>query len=162
MVYFLLTHSSQPFTMATNLTTTASIEIHADIEQVWDALTDPEMIAKYLYGTQTKTTWEPGTAITFSGEWEGKAYEDKGVIKTFDQYRCLEYTYWSSMSGTEDRPENYSNVSFELAVKNGATIVTVNQDNVKDEAALAHSESNWAQVLATIKQLLEHTGETIG
>jgi len=146
--------------MATNLTATASIEIHADIEQVWEALTDPEMIAKYLYGTHTATTWAPGTPINFYGEWEGKAYQDKGEIKTFDQYRCLEYTYWSSMSGTEDRPENYSTVSFELAVKNGATILTLKQDNIKDEAARAHSESNWLQVLGTIKKLLEHTGET--
>ena len=56
--------------MSTNLTAHASIEIHADIEQVWEALIDPEMISKYLFGTKTTTSWEPGTPITFSGEWD--------------------------------------------------------------------------------------------
>jgi uncharacterized protein YndB with AHSA1/START domain len=148
--------------MSNNYTATASIEIHADIEHVWAALVDPEMISKYLFGTKTTTSWEPGTPITFSGEWEGKKYEDKGVIKAFDEYRRLQYTYWSSMSGIEDRPENYYLVTFDLAVKNGATILTVTQDNVKDEATRAHSESNWLQVLGTIKQLLEHLGEKVG
>ena len=148
--------------MSTNLTAQASIEIHADIEQVWEALIDPEMISKYLFGTKTTTSWEPGTPITFSGEWDGKKYEDKGVIKAFDEYRKLQYTYWSSMSGIEDRPENYYLVTFELAVKNGATVLTVSQENINNETTRAHSESNWLQVLGTIKQLLEHTGEKVG
>ena len=141
--------------MSTNLTAVASIEIHADIEKVWAALVDPEMISKYLFGTKTTTSWEPGTPITFSGEWEGKTYEDKGVIQAFEEFRRLQYTYWSSMSGIEDRPENYYLVTFDLAVKNGATVLTVHQENVKDEKTRAHSESNWMQVLGTIKQLLE-------
>ena len=148
--------------MSTNLTAHASIEIHADIEHVWAALVDPEMISKYLFGTRTTTSWEPGTPITFSGEWEGKKYEDKGIIKAFDEYRRLQYTYWSSMSGIEDRPENYYLVTFQLAVKNGATVLSVTQENVKDEATRAHSESNWLLVLGTIKQLLEHSGEKVG
>src|SRR6478735_7867367 len=148
--------------MSNNYTATASIEIHADIEQVWEALVEPEMISKYLFGTKTTTTWEPGTPITFSGEWEGKKYEDKGIIKAVEEYRCLQYTYWSSMSGIEDRPENYYLVTFELAVKNGATLLTVRQENVKDEATRAHSEANWLQVLETIKKMLEHTGEKVG
>ena len=148
--------------MSNNYTATASIEIHADIEHVWAALIDPEMISKYLYGTKTTTSWDPGTPITFSGEWEGKKYEDKGVIKAFDEYRRLKYTYWSWMYGIEDRAENYYLVTFDLAVKNGATILTVTQDNVKNEATRAHSESNWLQVLGTIKQLLEHLGEKVG
>jgi uncharacterized protein YndB with AHSA1/START domain len=147
--------------MSTNITATASIEIHADIEQVWNALVDPEMISKYLFGTKTTTTWEPGTPITFSGEWDGKSYEDKGQIQVYEEYRRLQYTYWSSMSGIEDRPENYYLVTFELAVRNGATLLTVRQENIKDEATRAHSESNWSQVLQSIKQLLEHTGEKV-
>ena len=141
--------------MSTNLTAVASIEIHADIEKVWAALVHPEMISKYLFGTKTTTSWKPGTPITFSGEWEGKTYEDKGVIQAFEEFRRLQYTYWSSMSGIEDRPENYYLVTFDLAVKNGATVLTVHQENIKDEQTRAHSESNWLQVLGTIKQLLE-------
>lgn len=141
--------------MENSYSATASIEIHADIEKVWDALTDPEQISQYLYGTKTETTWEPGTPITFSGEYNGTSYMDKGEIKAFDEYRRLEYTYWSSMSGTEDTPENYALVTFELAVKNGATLLTVRQDNIKSESSKEHSESNWQQVIQKIKEMLE-------
>src|SRR6478609_9322607 len=141
--------------MANNLTATASIEIHAGIEQVWHALIEPEMISKYLFGTKTTTTWEPGTPITFSGEWEGKSYNDKGIIKAFEENRRLQYTYWSSMSGIEDKPENYFLVTFELEAKNGGTLLTITQDNIKDEATRSHSESNWQLVLGTLKKVCE-------
>ena len=147
--------------MSNSLTANTSIEIHADIEKVWDALIDPETISQYLFGTKTETSWEPGTPIRFSGEYQGTSYLDKGMIKTFDQYRRLQYTYWSSMSGLEDSPENYALVTFELAVKNGATLLTVIQDNIKNEAARQHSEANWTQVLHKIKEILENKPEIV-
>ena len=51
-------------------------EINAPVEQVWKALTDPELIKQYFFGTQTETSWKVGTPIYFRGEWDGKPYED--------------------------------------------------------------------------------------
>ncbi|MFY8036896.1 MAG: SRPBCC domain-containing protein, partial [Cyclobacteriaceae bacterium] len=55
------------------LTLNLSFLINASSQKVWTALTDPEMVKQYFFGTKLQTTWKVGDPITFSGEWEGKA-----------------------------------------------------------------------------------------
>jgi uncharacterized protein YndB with AHSA1/START domain len=45
----------------------ASITIAAPVEKVWDALTRPELIKQYFFGTETETDWTPGNPIYFRG-----------------------------------------------------------------------------------------------
>lgn len=55
--------------MNIELTITLSIEISADKAKVWDALTNPEKIKIYLFGTETLTDWKTGSEIIFQGEY---------------------------------------------------------------------------------------------
>ena len=87
-----------------------SVKVGAPIEKVWDALTRPELIKKWLYGTDTVTDWKPGGPILWRGTWEGKTYEDKGKILAVEKPTKLSYTYWSNFSGKPDIPENYATV----------------------------------------------------
>ena len=139
-----------------NLTLTTSINIKAPMAKVWHALTDKETIKKYFFGTEADSTWEVGSPITFSGEWEGKAYQDKGTILEKTDGKFLKYNYWSSMAGTEDKPENYANITYSLSEQHGETVFTLTQDNVKDQAALEHSKGNWQYLLNAMKELLEN------
>jgi uncharacterized protein YndB with AHSA1/START domain len=132
-----------------------SVTIHASKSKVWTALTDPEQIKKYLFGTDTKTDWKVGSAITFSGMWEGKAYIDKGTILQIEKEKLLKYNYWSSFSGTEDKAENYANITYSLEDHNGSTIFHLIQDGIKTKEAQEHSEQNWRMVLNSLKDLLE-------
>jgi uncharacterized protein YndB with AHSA1/START domain len=141
--------------MKQSLVARAGITIGADAGRVWNALTDPAQIKKYLFGTETTSDWKVGSPIFFRGEWEGRKYEDKGEILRNVPRRVLEYTYWSSMSGKEDRPENYSKVTFDLSPAEGGTRLSVTQDNAGDEKSRDHSEKNWSHVLETMKKLLE-------
>jgi uncharacterized protein YndB with AHSA1/START domain len=59
------------------------------------------------------------------------------------------------MSGTEDKPENYSTIEYTLTPQDGGTLLTVTQDNNRDEESRKHSEGNWAIVFKNIKELLE-------
>ncbi len=102
--------------MSNNSIATASIEINATAEKVWDGLTNPDMIRKYFFGTEAKSDWKKGSPITFSGEWEGKKYQDKGTILDIEEYKFVKYDYWSSMSGTEDIPENYATITYRLFI----------------------------------------------
>lgn len=138
-----------------NLTLTTSISIHAPLAKVWHALTDPAEIKKYLFGTDTITDWKVGSPITFSGEWEGKAYQDKGTILEIEKEKILKYNYWSSFSGTEDKPENYANITYRLEEKDGVTVFTLVQDGIRNAEAREHSEQNWKMVLNALKELLE-------
>ena len=59
------------------------------------------------------------------------------------------------MSGTEDKPENYVNVTYELLENNNATTLTITQENIPDEKTKEHSEENWRKVIGDLKKLLE-------
>jgi uncharacterized protein YndB with AHSA1/START domain len=139
-----------------NITARTNIAINSSVQNVWEALTAPEIIKEYFFGTNTETDWKVGSPITFSGVYEGKSYRDKGEILQFKPNHLLQYTYWSSMSGIEDKPENYVSISFELKEENGQTLLEVIQENVPDEKMKEHSEENWKKVLNNMKQLLEN------
>ena len=141
--------------MSEPYTATASTTIDASTETVWDALTDPETIERWFFGSTVETDWEVGSSIVFRGEWEGQTYEDNGEIRRFEPEHVLEYTHWSPLSGKPDVPENYHTVTYELAEGDGGTEVTLTQDNNDTEEARDHSEENWELVLGNLKELLE-------
>lgn len=141
--------------MSKKLVATRSIGIKAPIEQVWKALTDPELIKKYFYGTQTTTDWKVGGPIRFHGEWEGKSYEDKGTILAFEENKLIKYNYWSSFSEIPDVPENYNDITYLLTQRNDEVVYTVLQEGIRDEQARDQSESHWGVVMEQMKNLLE-------
>jgi hypothetical protein len=59
------------------------------------------------------------------------------------------------MSGTEDKPENYNNITYELHENEGVTALVITQDGVKNEQALEHSEQNWKSVFDGLKEILK-------
>ncbi len=133
----------------------ASIDIRAEPGSVWKALTDPELIKRYLFGTEASSDWKVGSPITYRGTWEGKTYEDKGLILEIVPNRIFKSTYWSGLSGLPDVPENYNTVSYELAPVGGGTRLSVAQDNNPSEEGKAQAEGNWLIVLKALKELLE-------
>jgi len=141
--------------MKNNITGKASISVDAPIDKVWDALTKPELIKKYFFGTDTHTDWKPGSKITFTGEWQGKKYEDKGTIIDVKPKTLIKYNYWSEMSGIEDKPENYVVITYALSEKDGKTQLDLSQENIPDEKMKTHSEENWQKVLEGLKKMVE-------
>ena len=134
---------------------TAETEIAASPRQVWRALTDPDEIKKYMFGSQVVTDWRPGSSIVWKGEHEGKKYEDKGEILEFEPERRLKVTHFSPLSGQEDAPENYHTLLYELEGSGTTTRVALSQDNNPDEEAAEHSRANWEKMLSGLKQVVE-------
>ena len=128
--------------------------IDASPGEVWTALTDPEQIEKYMFGSQVVTDWQPGSPIVWKGEYEGKKYEDKGEIVEVDQARRLKLTHFSPLSG-DDIPENYHTVLYELEERGRKTQVSLSQDNNSSEEAAEHSRANWEKMLAGLKEVVE-------
>lgn len=141
--------------MNKELTVTTSIEINADKAKVWDTLTNPEKIKVYLFGTETLTDWKTGSEIIFQGEYQGYKYKDKGKILDIKTDEILQYSYWSGFSGLENKPENYSLVTYKLDTTDGKTLLTLTQAGFANEEAQQHSQTNWANVLQQIKQITE-------
>jgi len=140
--------------MKSNITGKAAITINVPALKVWEALITPSIIKQYFFGTDAISDWKVGSPLIFKGEWQGKKYEDKGTILDIIPQKLFKYSYWSSMSGIEDKPENYVNVAYELSGNNDTTTLTVTQENIPDEKTKEHSEENWRKVIGDLKKLL--------
>jgi uncharacterized protein YndB with AHSA1/START domain len=131
-----------------------SIDIHAPASEVWAALTLPDLVKRYMMGATIDTDWKVGHPITWSGEWQGKPYQDKGVVKAVTPERLLSVTHWSPLSPLADTPENYHTVTYELRPVGSATRVTLTQENLTGATA-EQSRKNWQPVLDGLKQTAE-------
>ncbi|WP_434612092.1 SRPBCC family protein [Arthrobacter sp. A5] len=125
----------------------ASAVVSATPQQVWRSLTEPSLVKEYFFGTEVATGWKQGSAITYTGEYEGKAYEDKGAVLEVDEPRLLRTSFFSPMSGLPDVPEYYQHVTYRIEAADQGSKVTITQDhNASDEAA-EHSSANWQTIL---------------
>ncbi len=134
---------------------TATTDVAAGPERVWAALTEPEQIAVYMQGSRVTTTWEVGTPITWDGEFDGRAYQDKGEVLTYDEPRVLSVTHYSPMMGQPDEPENYHTLVYTLSDQDGRTHLELSQDNNGSEEEAEHSRGMWEQMLQGIKAHVE-------
>lgn len=141
--------------MAKGQVARASVAINVPISKVWNALVDPGAIKRYMFGATVVSDWREGSSIVWKGEWQGRPYQDKGVILRFKPDRTLEYTHFSPLSGVPDTPDNYHTVTFELSTEGNKTRIVLSQDNNPTEQAREHSERNWNTMLATLKKFLE-------
>jgi uncharacterized protein YndB with AHSA1/START domain len=134
---------------------TASLDIQAPLAVVWDAITNPEIVKQYFFGTNLVTDWKVGSPLLFRGEWQGKSYEDRGTVLAFEPMKSLTYNYWSSFSGLEDKPEQRQIIRYHLESAHGGVRITIHQSNVDTQARADHSATNWCSVLQALKNLLE-------
>jgi uncharacterized protein YndB with AHSA1/START domain len=141
--------------MERGLIAKASITVNAPVAKVWDAFVNPNIIRQYMFGTNAVSEWKEGSPIVWKGEWQGKRYEDKGVILELKPERMISYSHFSPLSGLPDVPENYHTVTIELSSDKNRTHVSLTQDGNVDEEARQHSEQNWGMMLASLKKALE-------
>jgi uncharacterized protein YndB with AHSA1/START domain len=141
--------------MGKDLIAKASVTINATGAKVWDALVNPEAIHQYMFGTNVTSDWREGSPITWKGEWQGKAYEDKGVILRMKPEQVLQYSHFSPLSGLPDKPENYHTVTIEVSGVGNQTRVSLTQDNNSSEQDRDHSEKNWEMMLGGLKKFVE-------
>jgi uncharacterized protein YndB with AHSA1/START domain len=142
--------------MKGSLISETSVSIKASAARVWKAITDPKSIKQYLFGTKVTSDFKEGSEITYEGEFEGRSYKDKGVIRKMEPGKIFQSTF---LSGTkEDKPENYNLVTYKLVEDEGKTVVTLSQDNIASEKEKEHSDGNWTTVLKKLKEVVEAEG----
>ena len=133
----------------------ADVTIKAPVEKVWEALVNPAIIKSYMFGTDVQSEWKAGSPIVWKGEYQGKKYEDHGRILEVVPRHKLRYSHFSPLSGLPDTPENYHQVTIDLAGENGSVKVALKQDQNHSEQAQAESEKNWKAMLAGLKKTVE-------
>jgi hypothetical protein len=58
-------------------------------------------------------------------------------------------------SATEDSPENYSVITFDILPNATGTILRLTQSNFSTKLMYTHSDKNWEETMDTIKKLAE-------
>ena len=141
--------------MSENLVARASVTIDAPRSEVWKALVDSATVEKYMFGAKVASDFREGSPITWSGEWQGRPYQDKGTVLEAKPDRRLRYTHWSPLSGLPDVPESYHTVTINLSGDGARTQVALEQDNCPSEKAREEYGKNWAAMLESLKKVVE-------
>jgi uncharacterized protein YndB with AHSA1/START domain len=139
-----------------DLVARVDVTVAAATHEVWQALVEPDAIRQYMFGTTVTSDWREGSSITWAGEWQGRAYEDKGAFVRLQPGRLLEYTHVSPPSGAPDEPADHHTVTVELTpVGGGRTRVTLTQDGNATPEAREHAERNWRAMLDALRDHVE-------
>ncbi len=139
-----------------DLISSQSIIINASPDKVWETLTNPSLISQYLFGAQTITSWTVGSDIVFKINFEGEEFTDKGIVVENIPNTTLKYKYWSGFCGLEDKPENYSIVSYNIEkMGNDRSKLEWIQKGFADEQSRTNSENSLVTILEKIKFIAE-------
>ncbi|GAA1823088.1 SRPBCC domain-containing protein [Luedemannella flava] len=139
----------------TGLVSTAMVTVDAPPERVWDALTDPATIERYLMGARVTADWTPGSPITWEGEFDGRPYADKGEVLAADPGRLLQVSHYSPLSGQPDEPESYHTLTYVLDTVAGGTRVVLTQDNNASTDEVAHTGAFWQAMLDRLRDVVQ-------
>ncbi len=134
--------------------------IHATPEKVWETLTNPDKIEKYMFGARCDSNWKPGSKSNFYVKQDDKEVTVvKGEVIRSEENRLLEYTLFPANSDIEDIPENYIVAIFELEEDGDETHLYVTQkgysyvENGKER--YIDTMKGWKVALPMLKEVAE-------
>lgn len=143
--------------MHDNKTVHLEILINTSAQHIWAALTQPELIGKWMLDTPVEilTEWREGGTLLERGDLHGLAFENRGKIRRFDPPNVLEYTHWSTLSIVPDLPENYTVIHFGLQQTSNQTLLGLRMENLLTFEILKHMEFYWKTALHLLKEVAE-------
>jgi uncharacterized protein YndB with AHSA1/START domain len=133
----------------------STIFINASIEKVWAAVTKPELVKLWQYGSDLITTWQPGSDIKFSTRWEDKVFEQWGKVLEYKTNQSVSYSLFAPRPGIEDKPENYFIMSYVLSAENGQTKLEIMQEDNRPNAVQEAPQGEENPVLQMLKNIAE-------
>lgn len=131
--------------------------IKASAEQIWAAITDPDISVQYFHGARVGNTAQEHTVHGPQGEDWGS-----GEVFAFDPPRRLVHA-WRSAYDDELGAEPASRVTWEIEPRDGGyCLLTLTHDRLEGSPGTAASVrgTGWMFVLSGLKSLLE-TGKPL-
>jgi len=141
----------------TNLIAKTRIQINNTVDEAWRALVNPEIVEKYMLGSQQVSDWQKGSSIIWKKDFNGRKFEDKGEILEITPHKSLKYTHYSPASGKPDAPENYQTVSVTLKENAEGTTIELSSDNNVSEKEKEMTEQIWAYYFHGLKIIMDKT-----
>jgi uncharacterized protein YndB with AHSA1/START domain len=137
-------------------TTNSVVKIRAPASKTWLALTVPDLVKRWQYGSDLLTSWEPGTPIVFRNEWNGQVFEQKGTVIEFEPGRRVKYSLFFPRPDLQDIPENHFFMTYELMESDGVTSVLFRQEDPRpSEPDASSGGDDGPDVLSQLKELVE-------
>jgi uncharacterized protein YndB with AHSA1/START domain len=126
--------------------------------RLWQAITDPEMRAKYTFGVGVFSDWTPGSRYEgIPGQLGNTPIVEGENLEVDPPHRLVQsfHALWSD----EVKSEGTSRVTWEIEQIRDSCCLTVTHDQLREDA---NNElyGGWPMVLSGLKTLLE-TGETL-
>jgi uncharacterized protein YndB with AHSA1/START domain len=135
----------------------SSVTINAPRSVVWAAVTLPDHVRQWQYGSELSTDWIIGHPIRFSAQWQGETFEQWGTVEEFSAPSRLRYSLFAPRPGLEDRPENYFTMTYELTeVDDGTKVHFIHEDprEPDDVEADADDENPVLTALRDVAEIL--------
>jgi uncharacterized protein YndB with AHSA1/START domain len=133
------------------------IYIKTTPERLWEAITNPELRAKYNFGAAIDSDWKPGSRFTM-GARDGSVLLGEGENLEVDPPRRLVQTM-VALWGDDVKAEGPSRITWEIEPVADSCRLTVTHDQLRD-GANPQLYGGWPMLLSGLKTLLE-TGELL-
>ena len=149
-------------TIATEPTATTQVYqlyIRATPEHLWDAITNPQVVAKFFHGAQLESTYEVGSKMRTLSPDRSQVWGDNTILEC-DPPRRLVHT-WRSLYDPGLAGEAESRVTWEIAPQPGGfASLTLIHDRLEQSPKTAASVKGWSYILSNLKTVIE-TGEPL-
>ena len=140
-----------------------SILINASPDKVWEALVNPELTKKYMFGCETVSDWKVGSELLWRGNYEGKEMVFvKEFVLEIGPNKKIEYTVIDPNATYPHTPENHLNVMYDLSFSDNHTTLTISQDGFETAADgekrytdVYNNGDGWNPILKLIKAVVE-------
>ena len=108
-----------------------------------------------MLGSKQLSDWRRGSNIIWKKDYNGRKFEDKGVVLEITPRKRLKYTHYSPASGRPDAPENYQTVSVTLKENAKGTTIELRSDNNASEKEKEMTEHIWAYYFQGLKIIMD-------
>jgi uncharacterized protein YndB with AHSA1/START domain/biotin operon repressor len=133
------------------------IYIKTTPERLWEAITDPEVRARYNFGAGAHSEWTPGAGIELRVE-QGELLLGEGEVLEVDPPRRLVHTLLAHFS-PEAEAEGTSRVTWDIEPVGDSCRLALTHDQMRD-GANDQLYGGWPMILSGLKTWLE-SGELL-
>lgn len=130
------------------------VYIRTTAEQLWDAITNPDLTKQYFHGTIVESAWTPNAPVVHRRQADGQVALE-GTVLEADPPRKLVTTFrfGHHAEGPTDRP---SRITWTIEQNGDCCRLRLVHDDFDGETVTSRAfASGWNPVLSGLKTLLE-------
>lgn len=133
-------------------TYTSAITTHASSQQVFNALTKPELVRLWQFGRELTTDWKAGGRISFRTGTGEDVLEQWGTVLEVRDKELIRYNLFTPRPDLEDRIENYCVTSYVISDDNGETRIQLTQEDNRPGGFVAQTLDRMLELLKEVAE----------